>query len=129
VVLIKGDRKGGVCRKNELGVSLPPVPMIIMREGRRCYREDVSLYASDVNGSRYGSLINGHCLEILGGSEGEVGGCTYSYSAAVDANNARVNANDRMMTNLKRVTLCDCVTVCVSLFDTVPDNLGCLPNC
>ena len=50
----------------------------------------VSLYASDVNWSGYGSLVNRHCLEILGGSEGEVGRCTHSYSAAVDANSARV---------------------------------------
>jgi hypothetical protein len=41
----------------------------------------------------------------MGGSEGEVGGCTHSYSAAVDASSARVNAKDRMMTNLKRVTM------------------------
>jgi hypothetical protein len=27
VVLIKGHREGGVCRKNELGITLPPIPM------------------------------------------------------------------------------------------------------
>ena len=27
MVLIKGDRKGGVCRKNEFGVTLSPVPV------------------------------------------------------------------------------------------------------
>ena len=90
MVLIKGDRKRRVCRKDELGVSLPPVPMIGGEMGNegRATRNDASLYASDVNRSRYGSLVKGHCLEILGGSEGEVGVRTHSYSAAVDANSA-----------------------------------------
>ena len=47
----------------------------------------------------------------MGGSEGEVGGCTHSYSVAGHANSARVNAKDRMMTNTRRVTLCDRVSV------------------
>ena len=82
MVLIKGDRKGGVCRKNEFGVTLPPVSIVTSNEGRTTIREkDVSLYASDVNWSRYGSLVNRHCLE-MGGSEEGVGGCTHSYSAA-----------------------------------------------
>jgi hypothetical protein len=54
--------------------------------------------------------VNGHCLE-MGSSEGEVGRCTHSYSSAVDANSARVNVNDRKMTNLKRVTQCDRMSV------------------
>ena len=47
--------------------------------------------------------------------------CTHSYNAAGDANSARVDAKGRMMTNVKRVTLCDRVRV---TFRRSVDNLG-----
>jgi hypothetical protein len=75
MILIKGDGKGRVCRKNKLGVTLSPVPMMVrqeMREGvKRKYQ--ASLYASDVDRSRYGSLVYSHFLEI-GWGIGERGG-------------------------------------------------------
>ena len=81
MILIEGHRKRRVCRKNKLGVPLSPVPVMVrqkVRKGRR-HNKNVSLYASDVNGSGYGSLVYSHCLE-MGGSEGEVGEGTHSYS-------------------------------------------------
>jgi hypothetical protein len=65
---------------------------------------DVSLYASDVNWSRCGGLVNGHCVEMGRGSDGEVGGCTH-FIVQRRTRIERVNAIDRMMTNLKRVTV------------------------
>ena len=32
MILIKGYRKGGVCRKDKLGVTLSPVPMIVRQD-------------------------------------------------------------------------------------------------
>ena len=74
MVLVKSNRKGGVCGKDELGVTLSPVPM--RDEKILCEDENnVSLYAGDVDGCRYGSLVQSHFLEsgrgkMMGGPKG-----------------------------------------------------------